>query len=49
MTPDPSAPAIDIEFNIVVRRACRLPIGLHPVFRLPAQTGAARLELGALR
>ena len=46
ITPDPSAPAIDIEFTIVVRRACRLPIGLHPVFRLPAETGAATLELG---
>ncbi|PZV36577.1 hypothetical protein [Mesorhizobium kowhaii] len=45
--PDPSAPAIDIEFKIVVRRACRLPIGLHPVFRLPAETGAATLELGS--
>jgi len=47
ITPDPSAPAVDIEFRIVVRRACRLPIGLHPVFRLPAATGAATLELGA--
>ena len=47
VTPDPAAPAIDIEFSIVVRRACRLPIGLHPVFRLPAQAGAAELELGA--
>jgi hypothetical protein len=47
VTPDPSAPAIDIEFRVAVRRPCRLPIGLHPVFRLPAQTGAARLEFGA--
>ncbi|ESY82338.1 hypothetical protein X740_06210 [Mesorhizobium sp. LNHC221B00] len=46
ITPDPSAPAIDIEFKIVVRRACRLPIGLHPVFRLPSETGAATLEFG---
>jgi hypothetical protein len=45
VTPDPSAPAIDIEFRIFVRRACRLPIGLHPVFRLPFETGAATLEL----
>ncbi|TPI09439.1 hypothetical protein FJW06_26340 [Mesorhizobium sp. B4-1-3] len=44
--PDPSAPAIDIEFSIIVRRACCLPIGLHPVFRLPFETGAATLELG---
>lgn len=47
ITPDPSAPAIDIEFKLVVRRACRLPIGLHPVFRLPFETGAATLELGS--
>ncbi|WP_027164390.1 hypothetical protein [Mesorhizobium sp. WSM3224] len=44
--PDPSAPAIDVEFRVFVRRACRLPIGLHPVFRLPLETGAATLELG---
>lgn len=47
ITPDPLAPAIDIEFKIVVRRVCRLPIGLHPVFRLPFETGAAALELGS--
>jgi hypothetical protein len=47
VTPDPAAPAVDIEFRIVVRRACRLPIGLHPVFRLPAEARAAELELGA--
>jgi len=46
VTPDPAAPAVDIEFTVVVRRACRLPIGLHPVFRLPMQTGAAELKLG---
>lgn len=46
VTPDPDAPAVDIEFTIIVRRACRLPIGLHPIFRLPVQTGAAELELG---
>lgn len=45
--PDPAAPALDITFSIAVRRPCRLPIGLHPVFRLPAQPGAAELELGA--
>ncbi|OHV66148.1 hypothetical protein LCM4577_08865 [Mesorhizobium sp. LCM 4577] len=45
VTPDPSAPAIDIAFRVFVRRACRLPIGLHPVFRLPFETGAATLEL----
>ena len=26
-------------FRIDIREACRLPIGLHPVFRLPSKTG----------
>jgi hypothetical protein len=47
--PDPSAPAVDLEFRITVRRPCRLPIGLHPVFRLPTEPGAATLELGPFR
>ena len=46
LTPDPDATAVDIEFRIVARRPCRTPIGLHPVFRLPQETGAATLELG---
>ena len=46
ITPDPQAPAVDVELKILVRRRCRMPIGLHPVFRLPAAPGAARLELG---
>jgi hypothetical protein len=46
VTPDPNAAAVDLEFRIVVRRRCRMPIGLHPVFRLPKLVGAARLELG---
>ena len=46
VTPDPHAPAIDLEFRIEVREDCRLPIGLHPVFRLPAAPGGARLEPG---
>ncbi len=49
LTPDPSAPAVDIELSVAVRRACRLPIGLHPVFRLPGVAGAAALELGPFR
>ncbi len=32
-----------------MRRPCRLPIGLHPVFRLPAEPGGAHLELGSFR
>ena len=38
---------VEIELTIVARRACRLPIGLHPTFRLPAETGSARLDPGA--
>ncbi|PSS64486.1 hypothetical protein C6558_13475 [Ensifer sp. NM-2] len=49
VTPDPSAPAVDLIFRVFVRRKCSLPIGLHPVFRLPTQPGSARLELGAFR
>ena len=33
--PDPALPAIDFELAITAREACTLPIGLHPVFRLP--------------
>jgi hypothetical protein len=46
VTPDPAAAAIDLELHIHVRERCHLPIGLHPVFRLPAQPGAAKLEAG---
>jgi hypothetical protein len=46
VTPDPNSAAVDLEFSIIVRRRCRMPVGLHPVFRLPKQAGAARLELG---
>ena len=30
-------PALDFELEILPRRSCRLPIALHPVFRLPPQ------------
>ena len=33
--PDPAGPAIDMALTLHIRRDCRLPIGLHPVFRLP--------------
>jgi hypothetical protein len=44
--PDPRAAAIDVTLGVTARAACRLPIGLHWTFRLPAQAGAARLEPG---
>ncbi|MBL0371569.1 hypothetical protein JJB09_05970 [Rhizobium sp. KVB221] len=47
--PDPAAPAIDFELEIETRIDCRLPIGLHPVFRLPSMPGMLRLEPGAYR
>jgi hypothetical protein len=46
ITPDPGAPAIDLELRVEARADCRLPIGLHPTFRLPTQPGMARLEPG---
>jgi hypothetical protein len=46
ITPDPSGPAIDLEFRVEAREDCRLAIGLHPTFRLPLAEGAARIEPG---
>jgi hypothetical protein len=45
--PDPVSPAVDVVFTIHVREACRLPIGLHPTFRLPKLAQAAILEPAA--
>jgi len=42
--PDPNRAAIDFELGIAVRRECRLPIALHPVFRVPTQPGGMILE-----
>lgn len=39
--------AIDFVLSIEVRRDCALPIGLHPIFRLPAQTGGMSLDIRA--
>lgn len=39
--------AVDIELRIEMRREANLPIGLHPVFRLPEKPGRARLCLGS--
>jgi hypothetical protein len=35
LRPDPERTAIDITLTVRARRPCRLPIGLHPTFRLP--------------
>lgn len=45
ITPDPEAAALDFELEIDVRTDCRLPIGLHPTFRLPTRTGGLRIEV----
>jgi hypothetical protein len=47
ITPDPHVPAVDVALRIHIRRDCRLPIGLHPVFRLPTSPGRATLEPSA--
>jgi hypothetical protein len=47
VTPDPNAPAVDIALRIEIKDACRLPLGLHPTFRLPAEAAAARIEPAA--
>jgi hypothetical protein len=47
IVPDPNAPSIDITLEIEARRPCRLPIGLHPTFRLPSRPGSVTIEPGA--
>jgi hypothetical protein len=47
--PDPHSPAVDFELTILPRRDCELPIGLHPVFRVPPEPGALRLLPGSYR
>jgi hypothetical protein len=49
ITPDPNGPAVDISFSIEIQSDCRLPLGLHPTFRLPAVPQGARIEPGPFR
>jgi hypothetical protein len=44
ITPDPEGPAVDLELRIEIREACRLPIGLHPTFKLPPEPRQAMIE-----
>ena len=37
--------ALEFEDRITMRRQAALPLGLHPIFRLPDEPGAASLEL----
>jgi hypothetical protein len=41
--------AVDCELAVMARRDARLPIGLHPIMRLPRRSGAARLRPGAFK
>jgi hypothetical protein len=41
----PDQPKVFFEDRIHVRRDCMLPVGLHPIFRLPAENCAAKLCL----
>jgi hypothetical protein len=43
--PDPAGAALDFELVVTPRRDCLLPIGLHPVFRLPRDPEAMRIEV----
>ena len=42
----PNAAAIEISLTVWARRAARLPLGLHPTFRLPPSARRVRLLLG---
>jgi hypothetical protein len=49
VTPDQNAPAVDMTLTIEVKSDCRLPLGLHPTFRLPVAPQAARIEPGPFK
>jgi hypothetical protein len=49
VTPFADAAAVELSFGIEFRRDCRLPLGLHPMFRLPADPRRARIEPGRFR
>lgn len=45
----PATGRIDIKDRIHMRREANLPLGLHPIVRLPEKPGAARLNLPPMR
>lgn len=45
VTPDADKAALDFTLEIDVREDCELPLGVHPSWRLPAKTGAMRIEV----
>lgn len=40
---DPSGARIHFDLEVLPRESCRLPVGVHPVMRLPEEIGAAKL------
>ena len=42
---DPSAARINFELEVLPRADCNLPVGVHPVMRLPQTPGAAKLTV----
>jgi hypothetical protein len=46
---EPGAPAVICTLRIMPRRDAALPVGIHPVLRLPRTTGAMRIRPGAFR
>lgn len=48
-TVTPAGGRIDIKDRIHMRREANLPLGLHPIVRLPEKPGAARLNLPPMR
>lgn len=49
VTPDPDGPAVDLGLTIEIAEDCRLPLGLHATFRLPALAQGACIQPGPFR
>ena len=43
------APAVELELSVLARRDCRLPVGLHPIFRLPESGQRIHVDPGAFQ
>jgi hypothetical protein len=46
ITSDPLSAALNFSVSVEVRRACRLPFGLHPIFSLPDQPFGFKIRPG---
>jgi hypothetical protein len=49
VTANPQAPAITCEIEVEVSQSCRMPMGLHPTFRLPMMPQTLQLKPGEFR